>query len=147
MAFKNINLVYKKNRTTKQYEVRLATVEEVKQNYQATMPTHKTGLTKEQRPKKVIGFDDLCIYPPMYEVNKVFLQGDKIGIILDYKTNNCKLFIKGMNGYSGSFINQDITFMLGVNYSCPPEITNEVLKQLPSKDKLVDTGMGLHIQY
>ena len=146
MSFKKINVVYKKFKND--YILRLASNEEIQQNEQACMPDWK--LTKEQRenkPKKIKGFDDCVLYPPDYNINTVFIQGEKMAFTVNYKTLEGRIFIKGMGGYTGSYINNMIVFRYGIDYKFNPEIVQEILKQLPEKDKLHDTGMGVLVQY
>ena len=143
----NINIVFKKVKES--YELRLATEEEIKQNYLATMPSWKTGLNKDQRPKQVRCFDDCVLYPPDYAANTIMVQGEKTCFVLNFKTLQGRMFIKGMNGYTGSYINGYTIACHGMDYDfnkCP-EIIQEILNQLPSKGTLVNEHGVVSIQY
>jgi hypothetical protein len=149
MGFKKVDVVYKKQKG--EYTLRLATEEESNTNKLAETPVWK--LTEEQRVlkklvKKVRGFDDCVLYPPEYELNTVFVQGDKVLMEVNYKTNKGKIFIKGMNGSNG-FLGRHLLTLYGIEYDFnkSPEIVQEILKQLPEKGKLHDTGKGIVVQY
>jgi hypothetical protein len=145
--FKHVNIVF--NKVKDSYVLRLAAKEEIEQNKLATRPTWQGGLQKDQRPKVVRGFDKCVLYPPDYASNTIVIQGNKTCMIINFKTLQGRMFIKGMKGYTGEYINSMIIAMYGMDYdfnNCP-EIIQEILKQLPSKDTLLDTNTGVHVQY
>ena len=77
----------------------------------------------------------------------MFVHGDKVCFIVNFKTGVGKLFIKGMEGYTGSYLTSWIVSSCGISFNFPPCIVQEILNQLPSKDTLVDSNTGISFQY
>jgi len=142
--FKNIQLVHKKVKGD--YTLRLATKEEIKQQYNATAPSFKTGIKKEDRPKKIAGFHDCVLYPPSYKNNTIMIQGDGMIAEVNYKTNNGKIFIKGMPGYKGTYFNFPVLSAYGIDFNFDNEIVTQLLNTLPAKDTVIN-NKGLSVVY
>lgn len=143
MGFKKVNIVFKKGKTG--YTLRLGTAEEAQQNSNSS----NWRIPKASRPKAVRGFDDCVLYPPDYIDNTIDIQGSKIFATINFKTLQGKIFIKGMAGYTGDYINSWVLSGYGIpfDFNTCPEIIQEILNQLPSKDSLHDTGTGVQVQY